>query len=82
MVESLTQLFNSVAEMFKDYHTIFLLRLLCLIHFLRKDSKPNTSVPLTSKWREWEDPYLKIESVYRTMESKHGYVTNYFLASF
>ena len=74
MVKSLTHLFNSVVDKGKDHHTIHLLNALPLIHFLRKDSVPNESVPRALKWTEWEDPYLNFEKVYKTMESKDGCV--------
>ena len=74
VVKSLTHLFNSVANQSKDNHTIHLLRALPLIHFLRKDSVPNESVLIALKWTAWEDPHLNFEKVYKTMESKAGYV--------
>ena len=74
LVEGLTHLFNSIASKSKDHHTVHLLRALPLIHFLRKDSVPNEPRALTLKWTAWEDPHLHFENVYRTMESKAGYV--------
>ena len=74
MVESLTHLFNSVAQKSKGPHTIYLLNALPLIHFLRQDLVPNQSIPLILNWTEWEDVHLKFEKVNRTMESKTGYV--------
>ena len=76
MVESLTHLFNSVANKSKDQCTVHLLCALPLIHFLRKDSVPNQSVPIALEWDSWEDPYLDYEKVYKTMESKAGYVSH------
>ena len=63
VVESLTHLFNSVAEKSEACYTIHLLHVLPLIHFLRKDLVPNESVLLTSEWPAWEDPYLNFERV-------------------